>query len=178
MIVGFTPLCFPSVSDRWFTPLSLPFHFLFTPLKSKPQNHQKRTDETDAEAADHLSERVLTENHPRRADQSRHNENQAEPPHGIERPLERIGDECAREAADGRRMGRDFPPDIDDGADDLNRQRRQENPADDVRNMDGVHRVVTREIADDGDDIRHHSPLFPADFVGMPTLRETVETDE
>jgi len=121
---------------------------------------------------------VLSKNHSRRADQSCHDENQAEPPHGIERPFERIGDECAGKTADGRRVGRDFPPDIDDGADDLNGKRRQENAADDVRNVDGVHRVVAREIADDRDDVGHHSPLFRTDFVGMPALGEAVEADE
>lgn len=140
--------------------------------------HVKRTEESDAEAADHLRECVLSQRHASRAHDSGHEDDEAEPPDGVERPFDGVGHERAGEASDGSAVGRDFPPHVDDGADDLDGQCREQDAADDVWNVERGHRVVAREIADDADDVGHHEAFLGSHFVGVPALCAAVESDE
>ena len=147
-------------------------------MELESEYHVKCTEESDAEAADHLRECVLSQRHASRAHDSGHEDDEAEPPDGVERPLDGVGHERAGEASDGGAVGRDFPPHVDDGADDLDGQCREQDAADDVRNVERGHRVVAREIADDADDVGHHEPFLGSHFVGVPALCAAVEADE
>ena len=71
-----------------------------------------------------------------------------------------------------------LPPHVDQRTDNLYGQCHQQHPTDNVGHMLTAQHIVAREIADDGDDVRHHTSLTNTQINEAPALKATIEADE
>ena len=138
----------------------------------------RRTEEAHAEAGHDLRQRVLTQNHAGGAHDAGHHQHQAKPPDGVEDENHGEGKQGACHTADGCRMGGNLPPHVDDGTDDLHQQGGHENAAHEVEHVHRLQQPDARQIAQDGDDVRHHATLAIAHFDEVPPLMLSIEVND
>ena len=121
---------------------------------------------------------MLAQHHAGSAEDAGQDEHQAQPPHGVE--PENLGkdEQGARHAADGRRVGRDFPPDVDDGANHLDEEGGKHNARNEMVDVQTLQRPHTHHIAKDADDVGAHAPPLLPQFQQRPPLRAAVKVDE
>ena len=111
---------------------------------------------------------MLAQNHAARAHNARQKKHQAEPPDGVKIEDKGEGEQPARHTADGGGMGGDGPADIDEGAEHLYGEGGDDDAVDDMGHVGDEHQVVAEEIAENGDDVGHHTPLLRAELEGFP----------
>ena len=121
---------------------------------------------------------MLAQNHAAGADEAANEENQTEPPHGIEAEVVGKGKECSAHASDGCRVGGNLPPDVDEGADNLYDQGSHYDRTHEMRHVKTLHHVDAGKITDDGNDVRHHTPFAVTQLDEVPALIPAVEVDE
>ena len=134
-----------------------------------------RTEETQPKATNDLSDGMLSQDHAAAAHQTGNDENQAEPPDGIEVQILGKTEQGSRYTTDSSRMGRHLPPDISHGTGYLYHQSCHHDGRHEVRHVAELHEIDTSEIADDGDDVRYHATLAQAQLYEVPSLKAPVE---
>lgn len=100
---------------------------------------------------------------------------ETEPPHGVEHEDAGEGEQRAAHAPYGRRVRGDLPPHVYHGTHHLYEQRRHEDTAHEMGYVAHLHEVETKEIAQYGDDVRHHAAFLRAELHGRPALVTAVE---
>ena len=75
-------------------------------------------------------------------------------------------------------MARNLPPDVDECTDNLQCQGSHHDRTHEVRHVETLHHIDAGEIADDGNDVRHHASFAVAQFDEAPALIAAVEVDE
>ena len=123
-------------------------------------------------------QRVLAQYHATSAHETCENEENAEPPQRVEAEYLGEGKHATRYATDSCSVYRYLPPHIYDGANNLYHQCRHHYATHEMREMQVVHEVETGEIADDGDDVWHHSSFAGDEFQHRPSLIFPVEMDD
>ena len=141
-------------------------------------NTEGGANETDTKTAYDLRQTMLTQNHTRRPQHTSHGKNQAKPPYRIELENQGKSPQSAHHTANGSRVSADFPPLIDNAANHLHHQRRHHNAPHEMRNVENFHHVIAKTVADNTDNIRHHTPLLHAQFNERPSLITPVGIDK
>ena len=151
--------------------------FIFNVRKSYEQYHESHY-AAEEKSYHHLRQRMLAKNHSARAKHTGNDEHHTQPEHGI------VGEhdgECSYRTghtANGGSVGADLPPYIDDRTEYLNHQCHNKYARHEMGYMHTLHDIHTYEIAQDGDDIGHHTTLALAEFDESPTLMMAIEGDE
>ena len=151
--------------------------FIFNVRKSYEQYHESHY-AAEEKSYHHLRQRMLAKNHSARAKHTGNDEHHTQPEHGI------VGEhdgECSYRTghtANGGSVGADLPPYIDDRTEYLNHQCHNKYARHEMGNVHALHDIHTYEIAQDGDDIGHHTTLALAEFDESPTLMMAIEGDE
>ena len=83
------------------------------------EDDEEGCDEPQEETGKDLREGMLAQNHTAGSHYARKKDHHAKPPDGIEIEDKEKGEQSSRHAANGCRMGRDAPTDIDECTDDL-----------------------------------------------------------
>ena len=139
---------------------------------------EDRADDSYEEACHDLGERMLTEDHPAGTQYACEDEHQTEPPHGIE--TEQLSKHKQRSCHTTYccRMRGNLPPHVDQGTRHLDKQRCREDGTHKMRDVYQIHQVDAEEIAEDGDDVWHHTTLLMTEFDKTPPLITAIEMDE
>ncbi len=118
---------------------------------------------------------MLAQYHATRAKHSGYDEHHTQPKDWIEREYHREGGYRPGHTPDGSCVGADFPPYIDDGANYLYHQCNDEYARHEMGYVHTLHDIHTDEIAEDGDNIRHHTSLALTEFDECPALMVAIE---
>ena len=123
------------------------------------QHRHYHRQHTQKESTHHLCQSVLSQHHTARPHQSAKQYHQRQPPDGIEIEDKRKGYDTTRHSTNSRGVGRNLPPYIDQCAQYLYHQRRNEYRSDDMRHIVMGKYVVTGEVAQYRDDIGYDPSL-------------------
>ena len=121
---------------------------------------------------------MLAKNHSAGADDATHQEYQTEPPHGVEAQIVGKGKQRPAYASDSGSMGGNLPPDVDECADNLYQQSRHHNRSHEMGHVEALHHIDAGEVANDGDDVRHHASFAVSQLDEVPALITAVEVYE
>lgn len=121
---------------------------------------------------------MLTQYHACSAEHAGYDEYYAKPPYGIESKDLAESEQCAGHAANGCRVGRYFPPHVDNDTGHLYQQGGDENTTDKMVYVQVLHQPDAAKIAKDGDEVWHHSALALSQFYEGPALMSPVEVNK
>lgn len=121
---------------------------------------------------------MLAENHTARAKHTGNDEHHTQPEHGIKGEHDGECGYRTSHTANGGSVGADLPPYIDDGTQNLYHQCNDKDARHEMGDVHALHDIHTDEIAQDGDNIGHHTTLALAEFDESPTLVVAIEGDE
>ena len=139
-------------------------------LYSNKQNSDDSAKQSDKKSAAHLTQRMLTDNDTRGTEHPRQQDEKAQPPHRIEAENETVGEKSSHHHAATGHVRADFPPEIDNRADDHAYQCGHNHAAHVTGQMNAVHHNQTGHIADDCQEIRHKTPLPDSQLMQRPSV--------
>ena len=121
---------------------------------------------------------MLPEYHAAGADEPGEQDDQTEPPHGVEGENLREGRQCAGQTADGRHVCGYFPFHVDDRTEHLDDHGRHQHTAHGMGDMEQVDDIIAHEVTHEADEVGHQPSLLGTQFDGRPSLVVAVEADE
>ena len=142
-------------------------------------NHREEgNDDARDEAHTHLQQSVLTQYHPARTYQSCHEEEQEEPPCGVEGEEERECYHATYHPTYCRRVRGNLPAKVYQRTNHLHGKCRHYHRSNEMRHVQQVYDVVTHEVAHNTYYVRHHSPLLLSELYRCPSVIILVYLDE
>ncbi len=121
---------------------------------------------------------MLAQNHATGAHHACYDDNQTEPPYGIEAQVVGKGKQGTGHTTDGRGMCGYLPPDIDKGTHNLYGECCHDDGTHEVWHVQAFHDVDAGEVADDGEDVWYHTLLAVSQFNEVPALVAPIDVDE
>ncbi len=121
---------------------------------------------------------MLAQDHTAGSHYARKKDHHAKPPDRIEIEDKGKGEQSSRHAANGCRMGRDAPTDIDECTDDLDGKGSDDDAIDDMGHMGDQHQIIAEKIAKDRDDIGDDPSLLMAKLDGRPSSILTIGMEQ
>ena len=142
------------------------------------EDDEEGCDEPQEEAGKDLREGMLAQDHTAGSHYARKKDHHAKPPDGIEIEDKGKGEQSSRHAANGCRMGRDAPTNIDECTDDLDGKGSDDDAIDDMGHMGDQHQIIAEKIAKDRDDIGDDPSLLMAKLDGRPSRILTIGMEQ